>query len=134
MNKKNNLIFIAILFSFQTFAQKKSDLYHFVDSLIQFESKLLQTSQRMSVQKGTNIPFSPIIFINGIERDKDNLNILTLDLVTDINIWKGESSLMRFGDKGKSGVIDLYTIRTQTQYANPLSVRYFDNQNAISTE
>ncbi len=134
MNKILKILTFIAFFSFQATAQKKSDLYHFVDSLINFEAQTSVKLNQSPSKKTVKLSFKPIIFINGIEREKDNLNILTLDLVTDIDVWREASALLRFGDKGKEGVIDIYTIRSKNQFVKPFSVRYFDSQNVISTE
>lgn len=131
--KKYTCLLLAILLSSPIFSQKKSDLSHFIDSLIQHEIRV-EATKAVQANKSVGATFKPIIFINGIERDKDNLNVLTLDLVIDIDIWTGRSAVMRFGKNGEHGVIDIYTIRTQNQYAKPLSVRHFDNSSAILTE
>lgn len=106
-----------------SFAQTQSDLHVFVDSLIRYETKFHPIATTSSKRDFQNI-FKPLIFINGIERESDNLDILKLNCVLEVEVWKRNAAIQKFGDKAYQGAICITTIKTKRQFLKPLSVKY----------
>ena len=60
------------------------------------------------------IPEVSLIFINGIESSKAEMDKLNPEEIQSVNILKDENEIKKYGDRGKAGVIDI-TLKTNNQ-------------------
>jgi urease beta subunit len=51
----------------------------------------------------------PIIIIDGKESDKEDMNALNQNEIESINVTKGKNAIKKYGDRGKSGVVEITT-------------------------
>jgi hypothetical protein len=61
------------------------------------------------VQQGDQLPEKALFVIDGKETTKNAVNSLDEDLITAINVLKGEDAIDQYGEKGKNGVIIITT-------------------------
>ncbi|CAN5566651.1 hypothetical protein BH11BAC5_BH11BAC5_27710 [soil metagenome] len=61
------------------------------------------------VQHGDQLPEKALFVIDGKETTKNAVNSLDEDLITAINVLKGEDAINQYGEKGKNGVIIITT-------------------------
>lgn len=67
----------------------------------------VQTNSPMQFGKsgGSNNP--PLVVINGVIADNQNVNNVDPETIQSIDVLKNESSISKYGDKGKNGVIEI---------------------------
>ncbi|WP_165870273.1 M56 family metallopeptidase [Albibacterium bauzanense] len=84
------------------------------DNLIHVEGNMTAKQEQDSLTAdkkpiGDGISENVLIFLDGIKISKEDLNKVDPEDIESMNVYKGESTLKKFGEEGKDGAIEITT-------------------------
>ena len=70
---------------------------------------VVQKQDNNTIQYRSSDNETPLIFVDGKETTKQDMEAINPDTIDSVNVLKGEAAIAKYGDKGKDGVIIITT-------------------------
>ena len=68
-------------------------------------------------KNGNKSAQKPLVIIDGVKGD---MNSVPANEIATINVWKGDSAIIKYGDEGKNGVVEINTKKISKVQGSPL--------------
>ena len=83
----------------------------------------VQTNDRMRFRNSDGSNTQPLVVINGVISENQNVKNVDPETIQSINVLKGKSATSKYGDKGKNGVIEITLKKGAVSKNDPIDLQ-----------
>jgi len=95
------------------------------DGAVEIFKKKVNPQPGILLRNTSDALANPVYFVDEKEISKDEVNHISPNSILAINVWKGESAIKKYGEKGKNGVIEITTRKNESVQRDSIPDKVF---------